>query len=104
MPYFASTLVPGGIFPTAGFTTDTRDAVIGGCGQRTGGSVRPNLTLPYTQQWSAAAEYSFGSNQSVTATYVGSAGRRLIQTVAIPQANGTFLFPFLVVNDRDLGL
>ena len=39
----------------------------------------PNLKLPYTLQWNAAVERSLGSDQSLTVSYVGAAGRRLLQ-------------------------
>jgi hypothetical protein len=38
----------------------------------------PSLKLPYTWQWNIAVEQSLGSSQSLTASYVGAAGRRLI--------------------------
>jgi hypothetical protein len=37
----------------------------------------PNLRLPYTLGWSAALEQSLGKSQTVTLSYVASAGRRL---------------------------
>jgi len=39
----------------------------------------PNLRLPYTLQWNAAIEQSLGKEQTLTASYIGSAGRRLLQ-------------------------
>jgi hypothetical protein len=39
----------------------------------------PNLQLPYTLQWNAAVEQALGANQTLTATYVGSDGRRLLR-------------------------
>jgi len=98
LPYATSGFVPGGTLPPptsqlappnpSSATPDSGPVVL----------FDPNLKLPYTQQWSAAAEYSIGSNQSITATYVGSVGRRLIQTVAVPSPNAAFAFPFLIVN------
>lgn len=43
----------------------------------------PKLRLPYTLQWNVSLEQSLGTDQSVTGSYVGSLGRRLIQTEAI---------------------
>jgi hypothetical protein len=43
----------------------------------------PNLRLPYTLQWNVAIEQSLGKQQSLTASYVGAAGRRLLQTAEI---------------------
>jgi hypothetical protein len=37
-----------------------------------------NLQLPYTLEWSAGLEQALGSTQSLTISYVGSNGRRLI--------------------------
>jgi hypothetical protein len=49
----------------------------------------PHLKAPYTLQWNVAVEQGVGSQQSVTASYVGASGRRLLQTADIfnPNAN-----------------
>ncbi|HTV03369.1 MAG TPA: TonB-dependent receptor, partial [Luteitalea sp.] len=44
---------------------------------------QPDLRLPYTRQWSAAVEKGLGRSQSITASYVGSQGRRLLRTEAL---------------------
>lgn len=38
-----------------------------------------HLQLPYTLQWSSSVEQALGSSQAFTASYVGIAGRRLLQ-------------------------
>ncbi len=38
----------------------------------------PHLALPRSWQWNAAAQQSFGQNQTFTLSYVGSAGRKLL--------------------------
>jgi hypothetical protein len=38
-----------------------------------------HLQLPYTLEWNIAIEQALGRNQSLTATWVGSSGRRLLQ-------------------------
>jgi hypothetical protein len=59
----------------------------------------PHLKLPYTWQWNVAIQQALGSNQSLTVSYLGSAGRRLLQqkeydpsvlgnTNFVPNANG----------------
>ncbi len=42
-------------------------------------SFSPHLQLPYTWQWNLGAEQSLGRNMSLTASYVGANGRRLLQ-------------------------
>jgi hypothetical protein len=44
----------------------------------------PNLGLPHTLQWNVAVEQALGKQQTLSISYVGAAGRRLIQTAAIP--------------------
>jgi len=39
----------------------------------------PNLRAPYTVQWNVALEQSIGRHQSVTVSYVGASGKRLLQ-------------------------
>jgi hypothetical protein len=41
-------------------------------------AIDPNLRLPVTHQWNAAIERQLGPLQSITATYAGAAGRKLL--------------------------
>jgi hypothetical protein len=51
----------------------------------------PNLRLPYTLQWNAAIEQGLGSNQTLTVSYVGSGGRKLLHSQYIsPSDNPNF--------------
>jgi hypothetical protein len=49
----------------------------------------PNLKLPRVWNWSLAVEQTLGADQRVSASYIGSAGRRLLQTEYVfgPSAN-----------------
>jgi len=49
----------------------------------------PHLELPYTLEWNVAVEQGLGKGQSVSLSYVGANGRRLLQTVGVigPNAN-----------------
>jgi hypothetical protein len=49
----------------------------------------PHLKLPYTLQWNVAIEQGLGGQQSITASYIGASGRRLLQTAFVygPNAN-----------------
>ena len=52
-------------------------------------SLDPHLRLPYTLEWNAAIEQALGRQQTLTASYIGAAGRRLIMTTdfSSPSAN-----------------
>jgi hypothetical protein len=58
----------------------------------------PKLRLPYTLQWTVAIEQALGKQQSLTASYVGAAGRRLLQTADISQPNPNLYTAVLVTN------
>lgn len=48
-------------------------------------AIDPQLQLPYTLGWNVAVEQGLGHEQSISATYTGAAGRRLLQSaLAIP--------------------
>ncbi len=58
----------------------------------------PLLELPYALQWNAALEQGLGVQQTVTISYVGASGRRLLQTAIIPSPNASFANADLVSN------
>jgi hypothetical protein len=58
----------------------------------------PNLQLPRTYQWNVAVERSLGTNQTVSATYVGAAGRRLLLQHALVQPNPNIQGALLTTN------
>jgi outer membrane receptor protein involved in Fe transport len=43
----------------------------------------PNLKLPYTLQWNVAIEQGLGKQQTITASYIGASGKRVIQSAQI---------------------
>jgi hypothetical protein len=61
----------------------------------------PNLVLPYTLQWNFAVEQSLGSQQTLTATYVGNTGRRLLvqRALTVTAFNPSFSTVRIVTND-----
>jgi Carboxypeptidase regulatory-like domain/TonB-dependent Receptor Plug Domain len=61
----------------------------------------PNLKLPYTLHWNFAWEQSLGREQTLTATYVGNAGRRLLvqRTLTLTSFNRDFTDVRLITND-----
>lgn len=55
----------------------------------------PKLKLPYTLQWNVTLEQSLGAAQTVSATYVAAAGRRLYYTES-------YVRPSAVIEDLDV--
>ena len=49
----------------------------------------PHLRLPYTLEWNTALEQGLGKQQTISVSYVGAAGRRLLQSadVSAPTPN-----------------
>ena len=62
------------------------------------GAFDPHLRLPYALEWNVAAQQSLGTQQTVTASYVGSIGRRLIQSAYVVAPNASFGNAYLVGN------
>jgi hypothetical protein len=60
----------------------------------------PNLELPYTQQWNAAVETALGGSSTVTASYVGARGRRLLRQERLLNPTPQF---FLLTLGTNLG-
>jgi hypothetical protein len=63
----------------------------------------PNLKLPYTLQWNVAAQQNLGSSQSLTVSYVGSLGRRLLRLSEYSTeivGFGTSLIPSYLQNNQ----
>lgn len=58
----------------------------------------PNVKLPYTLEWNVALQQSLGPDQSVSLSYVGAAGRRLLQTEFVSNINPNFYSANLVSN------
>jgi hypothetical protein len=58
----------------------------------------PHLTLPRTYQWNVAMEGSLGKHQSLSASYVGAAGRRLLRQEYLVRPNSNFTNLFVTRN------
>jgi hypothetical protein len=58
----------------------------------------PNLKLPYTLEWNISLQQSLGTQQTISLSYIGSVGRRLIQTAVIVSPNSNFAQAELVGN------
>lgn len=100
-PFTASTLVRGG-FPLAS-GTDTPPPIQPptAANQGTLVAVDPHLTLPRSLEWNLAIEQALGGQQSLSASYVGSVGRRLLQTSEILSPNPNVGTAFLTANTAE---
>jgi len=58
----------------------------------------PNLTLPYTHQWNVAVEQAVGRTQTMTVSYVGALGRRLLREEQLLNPTPTIQQLWLVTN------
>ena len=58
----------------------------------------PHLRLPYTLEWNVALEQALGTQQTITASYIGASGRRLLQTAVISPPNPNLMTAVLVAN------
>ena len=59
----------------------------------------PHLKLPYTLQWNVSVEQAMGAEQALSASYVGSSGRGLIQSAHVASPNPQFGFINLITNE-----
>jgi hypothetical protein len=90
---------PGVSFPlaaTAATPAPNTLASLSSGGQLSG--FDPHLRLPYTLEWNVALEQALGRQQTLSASYIGSSGRRLLQTVAINSPNPSFALAALTGN------
>lgn len=51
----------------------------------------PNLKLPFTRQFNISMEKGFGKNQTVTVSYVGAQGRKLLRAEQLRNFNAAFV-------------
>jgi len=95
-PFSASNLVFGGTFPlnSAAAAPPPIAAPGGGAGQFA--AFDPRLRAPYTLQWNVALEQALGTDQVISASYVGAAGRRLSQTAFVNAPNPSYAAVMLV--------
>ena len=61
----------------------------------------PNLRLPYTIQWNVSAEQQLGAAQTLTMSYVGAAGHRLLREDRYSNPSPTFTTVYLTHNVAD---
>jgi len=96
VPFGALKTLPAGTFPLN--ATNSAPPVIPSTGTISQVyAFNPDLKAPYTLQWNVALEQALGRQQTISASYVASSGRRLLQTFGIsnppsnPIVKGLFL-------------
>jgi hypothetical protein len=58
----------------------------------------PHLKLPYTLEWNLAVQQRMGKQQSLSVSYIGAGGRRLIQSANVSSPNQNFYRANLIGN------
>jgi hypothetical protein len=58
-----------------------------------GGLTSPSLTLPYTEQWNLSIDEALNSRNTLTVSYVGNEGRKLLFTGYYPGGAGSPINP-----------
>jgi hypothetical protein len=61
-------------------------------------AIDPHLKLPYTLEWNVAVEQGLGSQQVLSLSYVGAAGRRLQQQGEVSPVNANLVVADLLMN------
>ncbi len=97
-PFGAQKTIVGGAFPLSQAAAAPPPVTVAQLQRGTLAAVDPNLALPYTLQWNVSTEQALGREQSLSVTYLGAVGRRLIQSASIASPNSNFGFADLVTN------
>jgi len=100
-PFGAGKFVVGGTFPFDAATAAPPPITVAGLAEPGASPLTafdPNLLLPYTLEWNFAVEQALGKQQALSMAYVGSVGRRLIQTAIISSPNPSFNSAYLIAN------
>jgi Carboxypeptidase regulatory-like domain/TonB dependent receptor len=97
-PFSATSLNFGGTFPLDPGTASPPAITVGSLTSNVLSAFYPHFQLPYSLQWNLAIEQALGAQQRLTATYLGSVGRRLIESTFVVAPNSSFGYANLAVN------
>jgi hypothetical protein len=98
-PFGASNFSIGGQYPLD--SASAAPPIVSPAQLASGGTLSgfdPKLKLPYTMQWNVAIQHSLGATQTVSASYLGSSGKRLLQTEYDSNVNDNISNALLVSN------
>jgi hypothetical protein len=97
-PFTASSVNVGGTFPLSAGAAAPPPITPASLASGTLYATDPRLRLPYSLQWNAAIEQGLGTQQKISASYVGAGGRHLLQSAYIINPNPSFGAVNLVSN------
>jgi len=97
-PFTAFVINSGGAFPLDSATATPPPITAASLSSGTLTAFDPKLKLPYTLEWDVAAEQGLGQQQTISASYIGATGRRLLQTAVIVSPNANIGTANLVTN------
>ena len=97
-PFGSSLTTFGGSFPPASLTPPPITSASISSPTSVLFAFDPKLELPDTLEWNFAVEQALGRQQTVSASYIGAAGRRLLQTAAIGAPNSNISNLYIVTN------
>ncbi|MCU1303650.1 MAG: hypothetical protein JWQ87_3934 [Candidatus Sulfotelmatobacter sp.] len=97
-PFGSTAFTGGGTFPLSPASAEPPPITPASLSSGILLALDPNLKQPYTLEWNAAVEQGLGSQQALTASYIGAAGRRLIQTAFIAAPTPSLQGADLVAN------
>jgi hypothetical protein len=97
-PFGAASLLPGVSYPLS--PSDAAPPPITASSLAAGNlfAFDPHLKLPYAVEWNVALEQAIGKQQTISASYIGSVGRRLLQSASIIAPNPNLGAASLVTN------
>ena len=90
-PYAASRSIPSTVYPLTAAQAAPPSVNLTAPTNATVNVFDPDFKLPKTYQWNFAVERPLGTQQTVSATYVGAAGRELVRQERLVTPNPTFL-------------
>jgi TonB-dependent receptor-like protein len=97
-PFGRNVFTPGGTFPLTPAAAAPPPIIPPSANQNLF-AVDPHLQLPYTREWNIAVEQALGNEQSVSASYIGARGKRLLGTVSVFVPNPHLAGANLVTNE-----
>jgi hypothetical protein len=106
-PFGALSVNLGGVFPLDPLSAAPPPITAASLSSPFGtlGAFDPHLKLPYTLEWNASVEQRLGKEQSLTTSYVASAGRRLLQSEFVfapnPSIDGAYLVGNAATSDYE---